>query len=105
MFWGGGALWPGWSGIPGPLGLMGLGDADSRSAMAQARPTIAVIVGDAASSFGQMVFAGARKAGEEFGINIAELGSQSESDVDAQNRILQEALAKTPMAIVLAPSS
>jgi len=100
--WGGGLLLAGSGGIPNPLGLFGR--ARGMSAMAQANATIAVIVKDTTSSYWQTVFSGARKAGQDFGVNIAELGPQSESDFDGQISILQKAVASNPAAIVVAPA-
>ena len=38
------------------------------------KPTIPIIVKDTTSFFWQIVFAGARKAGQDLGINVVELG-------------------------------
>ena len=70
---------------------------------ASARPTIPVIVKDTTSSYWQTVLAGARRAGQDFGVNIAELGTRSESDVNGQISILENAVASKPAAVVVAP--
>ena len=80
------------------------GFAFGTPAMAQTKPTIAVIVKDTNSPFWQTVLAGARKAGLDLGVNVVELGAQSESDVVGQIGILEKAVASDPAAIVIAPA-
>src|SRR5260370_10704537 len=48
--------------------------------------------------------AGARKAGEDLGVNVVELGAESESDVSGKISILANAVASNPPAIVIAPA-
>jgi ribose transport system substrate-binding protein len=76
----------------------------ARASAAQSKPTIAVIVKNTASIYWQAVLAGARKAGRELGVDIAELGTQSESDSNGQINILEKAIASEPIAIVIAPT-
>ena len=73
-------------------------------AMAQTKPTISVIVKDTTSVYWQTVLAGARKAGQDLGVDVTELGAQSESDVAGQIGILEKAVASNPAAIVIAPA-
>ena len=73
-------------------------------AMAQTKPTIPVIVKDTTSIYWQTVLAGARKAGQDFDVNVTELGAQSESDVAGQISVLEKAVASNPTAIVIAPA-
>jgi ribose transport system substrate-binding protein len=73
-------------------------------AMAQTRPTIPVIVKDTTSIYWQTVLAGARKAGQDFDVNVTELGAQSESDVAGQISLLEKAVASNPTGIVIAPA-
>src|ERR1700720_302540 len=73
-------------------------------AMAQTKPTIAVIVKDTTSVYWQTVLAGARKAGQDLGADVTALGAQSESDVSGQIGILEKAVASNPAAIVIAPA-
>ncbi len=80
------------------------GLAFAAPAMAQTKPTIPIIVKDTTSSYWQIVLAGARKAGQDLGVSVAELGAQSEADVDGQIRILEDAAASNPAAIVIAPT-
>src|SRR3984885_1411089 len=73
-------------------------------AMAQTKPTIAIIVKDTTSVYWQTVLAGARKAGQDLGVDVTELGARSESDVAGQIGILAKAVASNPAAIVIAPA-
>jgi ribose transport system substrate-binding protein len=73
-------------------------------AMAQTKPTIPVIVKDTTLVYWQTVLAGARKAGQDLGVDVTELGAQSESDVAGQISILENAAASNPTAIVIAPA-
>jgi ribose transport system substrate-binding protein len=73
-------------------------------AMAQTKPTISIIVKDTTSVYWQTVLAGARKAGQDLGVDVTELGAQSESDVAGQIGILAKAAASNPAAIVIAPA-
>jgi ribose transport system substrate-binding protein len=73
-------------------------------AMAQTKPSVAIIVKDTTLPYWQTVLAGARKAGQDLGVNIVELGTQSESDVNGQIGILETAVASNPAAIVIAPA-
>jgi ribose transport system substrate-binding protein len=73
-------------------------------AMAQTKPTVAIIVKDTTSPYWQTVLAGARKAGQDLGVNISELGAQSESDASGQIGMLEKAVASSPAAIVIAPA-
>jgi hypothetical protein len=47
---------------------------------------------------------GARKAGRDLGVNVAELGAQSESETNGQIDMFERAVASNPAAIVLAPA-
>lgn len=66
--------------------------------------TVPVIVKDTTSNYWQIVLAGARKAGKDLGIKVPELGAQSESDINGQITILENAVADKPAAIVIAPT-
>jgi ribose transport system substrate-binding protein len=80
------------------------GVAFGAPAFAQTKPTVPVIVGDIASPYWQSVLAGARKAGQELGVNVVELGTKSDSDVSGQIAALEKAAASSPAAIVIAPA-
>src|ERR1700726_3968975 len=54
--------------------------AQAAAAMAQTKPTIPIIVKNKTSRYWQLVLAGARKAGQDFGVNVIELGTDSETD-------------------------
>jgi ribose transport system substrate-binding protein len=71
---------------------------------ADQKPTIPIIVKDTTSFFWQIVLAGARKAGQEFNVNVPELGAQSESDINGQISILENAVSGKPAAIVISPT-
>src|SRR5689334_22648223 len=63
--------------------------------------TIPIIVKDTTSNFWQIVLAGARKAGKDLGVKVPELGAQSESDINGQISILENAVSEKPAAIVI----
>jgi ribose transport system substrate-binding protein len=71
---------------------------------ADEKPTIPIIVKDTTSSYWQIVLAGARKAGKDLGVNVPELGAQSESDINGQISILENAVSGNPAAIVISPT-
>src|SRR6266446_4107626 len=81
-----------------------VGIAFGAPAIAQTKPTIPVIVKDMTSPYWQAVLAGARKAGQDLGVNVVGLGAQSESDISGQISILEKAVASNPAAIVIAPA-
>jgi len=71
---------------------------------AAADVTIPIIVKDTTSFYWQIVLAGARKAGQDLGVKVPELGAQAETDVNGQISILENAVASNPAAIVIAPT-
>ena len=71
--------------------------------MAQTKPTVAIIVKNMTSPYWETVLAGARKAGQDLGVNVADLGTQSEFDASGQIGLLKTAAASGPSAIVIAP--
>ncbi len=103
MIWvGTGVLWTVTGGIPMSLSL--LGRAEAATATAQTKPTIPIIVKDTTSLYWQIVLAGARKAGQDLGVDVAELGPRSDSDINGQVSILENAVASNPAAVVIAPA-
>ena len=76
------------------------GIAFGMAAVAQTKPTIPVIVKDLTSPYWQAVLAGARKAGQDLGVNVVGFGT---SDANGQIGILAKAVASNPAAIVIAP--
>jgi ABC-type sugar transport system substrate-binding protein len=79
-------------------------DQAEAAAIAHDKPVIPVIVKDTTSFYWQTVIAGARKAGQDLGIKIVELGAQSDSDASGQISLLEIAVASSPTALVLAPA-
>jgi ribose transport system substrate-binding protein len=90
--------------------VIGLFVASALAGMAGVAPasaqnvTIPLIVKDTTSGFWQIVLAGGRKAGKDLGVNVPELGAQSESDINGQISILENAVSGKPAAIVIAPT-
>src|SRR6476619_3798527 len=90
--------------------LIGLFAAISTASMVQTtlaadeKPTIPIIVKDTTSNYWQIVLAGARKAGKDLNVNVPELGAQSESDINGQISILENAVSEKPAAIVISPT-
>jgi len=72
-------------------------------ALAQS-PTIPIIVKDTTSFYWQIVLAGARQAGKDLGVTVPELGAQAETDINGQISILENAVAGSPAAVVIAPT-
>lgn len=66
--------------------------------------TIPIIVKDTTSFYWQIVLAGARQAGKDLGVTVPELGAQSESDINGQISILENAVAGSPAAVVISPT-
>ncbi|MBN9432803.1 MAG: ABC transporter substrate-binding protein [Bosea sp.] len=91
------------------FGLMA-GAAVIAAGLVQAAPaaaeevTIPIIVKDTTSFYWQIVLAGARAAGKDLGVNVPELGAQSEADINGQITILENAVAGNPAAVVIAPT-
>src|ERR1700732_4661547 len=88
------------------LGLLGAAfiAGTVQTVPAAEKPTIPIIVKDTTSAFWQIVLAGARKAGQDLSVNVPELGAQSESDINGQISILENAVAGKPAAIVISPT-
>ena len=86
------------------LGAIALTGVFAAAAVCAAEPTIPIIVKDTTSNFWQIVLAGARKAGKDLGVKVPELGAQSESDINGQIAILENAVSGKPAAIVISPT-
>jgi ribose transport system substrate-binding protein len=89
--------------------LMGIAGAAMMTSMMPAASfaqdvTIPIIVKDTTSFYWQIVLAGARAAGKDLGVNVPELGAQSESDITGQISILENAVAGKPAAVVISPT-
>jgi ribose transport system substrate-binding protein len=72
--------------------------------VAYAKSAIPIIVRDRHSAFWQTVLSGARKAGQDLGVDIIELGTDFESDAEGQIGMLESVIASNPSAIVIAPA-
>ncbi|MGQ2968330.1 MAG: ABC transporter substrate-binding protein [Allorhizobium sp.] len=89
--------------------LMGIAGAAMMTSMMPAASfaqdvTIPIIVKDTTSFYWQIVLAGARQAGKDLGVTVPELGAQSESDINGQISILENAVAGAPAAVVISPT-
>lgn len=84
-------------------GLLAASAIFAQPAAAQ-QPVIPVIVKDTTSFYWQIVLAGARKAGQDLGVKVPELGAQSEADINGQIAILENAVSSKPAAIVISPT-
>ncbi len=84
-------------------GLMAASFGFAQPSVAQ-QPTIPIIVKDTTSFYWQIVLAGARKAGQDLGVKVPELGAQSEADITGQISILENAVSGKPAAIVISPT-
>ncbi len=82
--------------------LLGLGAGPLPARAAD--PTIPIIVKDTTSFYWQIVLAGARKAGQDLHVTVPELGATSESDINGQISILENAVADKPAAVVISPT-
>ncbi|WP_207483921.1 ABC transporter substrate-binding protein [Arenibaculum pallidiluteum] len=86
--------------LAGLLGLAAAGFAPP----AAAADTIPIIVKDTTAQYWQIVLAGARKAAKDLGVNVPEMGAQSEADIAGQISALENAVASRPTAIVISPT-
>jgi ribose transport system substrate-binding protein len=89
------------------IGVLGIAVAALTAApllAADQKPKIPIIVKDTTSNFWQIVLAGARKAGQDLNVDVPELGAQSESDINGQISILENAVSEKPAAIVISPT-
>ena len=89
--------------VPGAVAAESAAISTPSAPGAYQKVTIPVIVKDTTSFFWQIVLAGARKAGKDLDVNVAELGAQSDSDINGQISILETAVSEKPAAIVIAP--
>src|SRR5271166_3530973 len=90
--------------LTGFLALVTTAGMVQTSLAADAQPTIPIIVKDTTSNYWQIVLAGARKAGKDLNVKVPELGAQSESDINGQISILENAVSQKPAAIVISPT-
>ena len=85
------------------VATVALGLAAAPAARAQ-QPVIPIIVKDTTSFYWQIVLAGARQAGKDLKVTVPELGATSESDINGQISILENAVAEKPAAVVISPT-
>lgn len=76
---------------------------DSASASSGEKKTIPVIVSSTTHEYWQTVNQGAKKAGEELGVNVEFKGPATETDISAQVGIVEDAINQKAAAIVIAP--
>ncbi len=68
------------------------------------KKTIAVIPKGIASMWWEVVYAGAKKAGDELGYTILWIGPEQETDREKQIQVVDDAIVRKVKAIVLAPN-
>src|ERR1700735_279632 len=90
--------------IAGFLAVITTAGMVQSSLAADAQPSIPIIVKDTTSNYWQIVLAGARKAGKDLNVKVPELGAQSESDINGQISILENAVSEKPAALVISPT-
>jgi len=95
---------PNWRKLIALLAMTAVASVVETTPAADQKPNIPVIVKDTTSSYWQTVFAGARKAAKELDVKVSEMGAQSESDVNGQISILENAVSGNPAAIVISPT-
>ncbi len=64
-----------------------------------------VIIKASDSSFWQVMLAGAKQAGEDFGIEVGTFGPTSETNIDEQVQLVENSISRGVKAIVIAPNS
>jgi ribose transport system substrate-binding protein len=101
MMWAGtGILWV----ASGGIWKQFIRRSEAASTVAQTTPTIPIIVKDTTAPYWRRVLAGARKAGQDLGVNIAELDAASGPDIDTQTNLVWDTMAPNAAAIVIAPA-
>lgn len=65
---------------------------------------VSVVLKTLSSPYWKYVEAGAKKAGEELGVNVTIVGPSAESEVIQQVNMLEDQLSQSPDAIVVSPS-
>jgi ribose transport system substrate-binding protein len=98
--------------MAGVVGVVaGRTSSDSSSASgggnggAAAGKKVDVIIKASDSSFWQTMLAGARKAGQDYGLKVGLFGPTSETDVNQQVQLVENSISRGVDAIVLAPNS
>src|ERR1044072_177442 len=66
---------------------------------------VAVIIKASVSEFWQSMLAGAQKAGKDYGLKVSLFGPTSETDVNQQVQLVENAISRGADAVVVAPNS
>lgn len=77
---------------------------NSSSSSSDADTNVSVVLKTLSSPYWKYVEAGAKKAGEDLGINVTIVGPSAESEVIQQVNMLEDQLSQSPDAIVVSPS-
>jgi ribose transport system substrate-binding protein len=72
---------------------------------AAAGKRVDVIIKASDSEFWQSMLAGAKKAGEDYGLEVGLFGPTSETDVNQQVQLVENSISRGVDAIVVAPNS
>jgi ribose transport system substrate-binding protein len=91
--------------VAGRATSAGAGSSGGGSGGASAGKRIDVIIKASDSSFWQSMLAGAKKAGNDFGLEISLFGPTSETDVGQQVQLVENSISRGVDGIVLAPNS
>lgn len=92
-------------GLISTLLLGACNDEDSSSGVNSDSDTnVSVVLKTLSSPYWKYVEAGAKKAGEDLGVNVTIIGPSAESEVIQQVNMLEDQLSQSPDAIVVSPS-
>jgi ribose transport system substrate-binding protein len=81
------------------------GGGGAASAGAAAGKRVDVIIKASDSEFWQSMLAGAKKAGEDYGLEVGLFGPTSETDVNQQVQLVENSISRGVDAVVVAPNS
>ncbi|HEU5111245.1 MAG TPA: ABC transporter substrate-binding protein, partial [Micromonosporaceae bacterium] len=81
----------------------GSGGGGAGGAAAGAR--IDVIIKASDSSFWQVMLAGSKNAGADFGVDVSTFGPTSETNIDEQVQLVENSISRAAKGIVIAPNS
>jgi len=92
------------SALIGLIFLTGCGNEHAqKSAIAETKPTLAVIPKGTTHVYWQSLKSGAEAAGSEFGCNIQWIGPEREGDRERQIQIIEDVIAQKVDGVILAP--
>ena len=86
-------------------GSGGGGSGGDGSGGAASGVDVDVIIKASDSSFWQVMLAGAEQAGGDFGIDVSTFGPTSETNIDEQVQLVENAISRGAEGVVLAPNS